>query len=135
MRIVIAMALVALLAAAPAAQVIGADNVTVLSTGACNAGACAVFQVGDAPTVTLQVSGTFTGTLTFETTSDGTTWLTVALIELSDGTIETTTTDGGQFALLNVGVLQVRARATAWASGMAHVTATRGRATALLVAP
>lgn len=111
------------------AQVIDTQLVTAQSTGACAvAQSCAVFQLGTAPSITLQVSGTFSGTLTFETTADGATWVTTAVIDESatSSAAVTTTTAPGQFALSNSGALQVRARGTAWVSGTARVVATRG---------
>src|SRR5438093_1325275 len=111
------------------AQVLDTQQVTANSSGGgCTAvaGSCASFQMGSAPSVTLQVSGTFVGTLSFEATSDGVNWITVFLVKLADGTTATTTTGTGSFAFTNSGVLQIRTRATAWTSGTAVVTATRG---------
>lgn len=125
-------------AAVPAAaQVVGTANITDNSSdGGCTAvtTACATFDLGPSA-ITLQVSGTFTGTLTFEATSDGANWKTVMLVNLADGTSATTTSTTGQFSFNNSGVLKVRARATAFASGMATVTATRGGAQARWLAP
>lgn len=119
------------LSAALAAQVLDTQQVIANSSGGgCTgtAGSCAVFQVGSSPSMTLQTTGTFSGTLTFEATSDGANWVTVALTDLSLTTsaIVTTTTTTGRYAFSNQGALQLRARATAWASGTAFVTATRG---------
>lgn len=117
-----------LLFSAPAsAQVIDSRHVTAESTGACNAGACATFQLPPgSPSLVLDVSGTFTGTLTFEGTADGITFRTVAATKLADGLAVTTTASTGSFAVVNHGFLKVQARATAWTSGTAVVTATRG---------
>lgn len=102
-------------------------QVTVVSSGACNAGACADFVVAG-PSVTLQVSGTFIGTLTFEATSDGVNYFTASLTNLADMTQATTATAGGQWGFNNPGIIRLRARATAWTSGTANVAQTRGAA-------
>jgi len=116
------------------AQVIDTQSVSAQSTGACAAASsCAVFQIGSSPSVTLQVSGTFSGTLTFEATSDGTNWNTATLTKMSDNSAVTSTTSTGQFTFSNGGALQVRARATAWTSGTANVAATRGFSLARVV--
>ncbi len=114
--------------ASPAsAQVLGPQSITAQSTGACNQGACAVFQIGPNPSATLQISGTFSATLEFETTSNGGTWVSTSMTNLADGSTATSTTAGGQFAVGNTGLLQVRVRASTWASGVAQVTLTTGR--------
>jgi hypothetical protein len=132
MRLTILLVLFLALPSRASAQLLDAFNVSVLSTGGnCDVDdSCAQFQAGNSPSLTLQVSGTFTGTLTFEATSDGVNWLGVALTNISDGSSATTTTTTGTFAMPNPGILRLRARATAWASGSARVTATRGWATA-----
>lgn len=122
-------AIAILLAATAAAQVIDTIQVSAVSTGACNANTCAVFQLGSAGSVTLQTSGTFVGTLTAEATSDGINWATVDLTDLSSQAATTTVTGAGQYAISNSGLLQVRLRATAWTSGTAIVVGTRGQST------
>jgi hypothetical protein len=118
------------------AQVTGPVSITAVDAGnACSvAAACANFQVGSVPSLTLQVSGTFTGTLTFEATSDGTNWLAIGLVNPATGASATTTTAPGQFALPNWGIVRVRVRATAFTSGSASVTMTRGVGTHLSAA-
>lgn len=64
-----------------------------------------------------QVTGTFSATVTFEATLDGSTW--VALETTSVGaasTVATSTTSAGIFRFNCLGLFQVRARVT-WTSG------------------
>ncbi len=109
------------------AQVIGTQYLTAASVaGACNAGACAIFSVGNQPSITLQISGTFSETIAFESTSDGNTWVSTSFMNLASGSLATSTTSGGQFSVANTGLLSVRARVTVWSSGQAAVVATTG---------
>lgn len=126
--------LLALAGRGASAQVLDTQYVSALSTGSgCTAVAlsCASFQPGASQTMTVQVSGTFSGTLTFETTSDGINWLTTSVVALAGDTLVTSTTAPGQFSTSNVGILQIRLRATSWSSGQARVVFTRGQASAL----
>jgi hypothetical protein len=122
-----------LVAGASAQTIDGTQYVDTESTGACNTGACAAFLLPSAPSLTVDVSGTFTGTLTFEATSDGYTWRTLSVLNTSTGGAATTATAAGLFAVNNIGYVQVRVRATAWSSGSARVSATRGWASARAV--
>jgi hypothetical protein len=123
-----------------AAQVLDVGSITANSTGGgCTgtANSCASFSLanGAITSVTLAVSGTFTGTLTFEGTSDNSNWFTLSGTKLSDGSSATTTTATGQFSFNNSGLLGVRARATAAMTGTAVVTAARGYAVARWLTP
>lgn len=114
------------------AQIISTQVVNALSTGSgCTAVAhsCASFSVASNPTVTMQVNLTSGAslTLTFEGTSDGINWITIAPVDLSLGTVATTATATGQFAFANTGLLQIRARCTTYSSGTATITGTRGQ--------
>ncbi len=100
-----------------------------VSSGSCTSNTnCAVWDITQVKSVTLQVNGTFSGTLTFEGTSDGTNWFSVSMAKLSAGTSSTTTTTTGQFSLVNSGLTGIRARMTSYASGTASVWAVLGNA-------
>lgn len=105
--------------------------ISVVDSGtACSvAGACAVWTVGTAPTITIQIVGTFSATLTFEGTVDGATWFSVSASNLATGAAATTTTTTGQYSLSNPGFQRVRVRCTTYASGGANLAAMGGRAT------
>lgn len=91
---------------------------------------CATWSLGtQISSLTLQVTGTATSlTLTFETTSDGRTWVATSAVNLNTMALATTTTAVGQFAILNNGIVGVRARCTTYSSGAVNVTAVRGYA-------
>lgn len=138
-----------LLAAAPVhAQPLDSGNITANSSGgACAAvpPACVVitFQNQLITTITLQVSGTYTGTTAFEATSStnplatNAVWFSVSATLLSDGSSATGTTTGqtGQFSIPNSGLMGVRVRATSAWTGTAVVAAVRGYATARWLNP
>ncbi len=63
-----------------------------------------------------QVTGTFTATVTFEATLDGTTWVSLQVANVADGSVGTTATAPGVFQAAIAGLDKVRAR-VAWSSG------------------
>lgn len=130
-------------------NVLDTGNIVANSSGsACTAvpTGCAVFLLGNATiaSVTLQVSGTYVGTLgAFEATSAAdpslstAKWEAITGINIATGASATAVTANGtgQFAFQNTGLTGIRVRATAWTSGTAVVTAVRGYATALWLTP
>lgn len=70
----------------------------------------------------VQVTGTFSGTLQFEMSLDGTTFVAVQATNVTTGAVGATTTSTGVFRFDVVGALVVRVRATTFASGAAVVT-------------
>jgi len=119
-----------LIAVPAAAQFLGPpQNITVVDSGtACVTAphACAIFDVNTAVSVAFDISGTWTGTLTFEATSNGSVWRTLYMMNAATGAQQGTTTLGGTFTAANGGFTQVRARATATITGSALVSGTRG---------
>lgn len=77
-------------------------------------------------TATLQVTGTFVGTITFEGTANGTDYVSVSANTLGATTIGTTTTGTGIFRIAVAGLTNIRARISAYTSGSITVL---GRAT------
>jgi hypothetical protein len=109
----------------------GSVALTAAGADCTTAGACAVFDISAAPSVNIQVAGTFTATVTFEATADGgNNWVAVLAGNLATGAASTTATSGGIYALTNSGFSQVRARVSAYTSGTVRVVVNRGRATA-----
>ena len=107
----------------PSPQTAGA-----LSSGSCTSNTnCAVWDITNNRSVTLQVSGTFSGTLTFEGTTDGTNWVSIQMLTLGTGLVTTTTTATGQFSIVNTGLVGIRARMTSYTSGTASVWAQLGQ--------
>jgi hypothetical protein len=72
---------------------------------------------------TLQITGTFTGTVTFEGTVDGTNWQAVGLINYADDAADLTATAAGIFYLNCAGLLKFRARVSAYSDGNITVKA------------
>jgi len=135
-RIFLSVVLAAALGLSLAAQTIDTGSITAAGADCSTAARCAIFTPPAGwQSVTLQVSGTFSATLAFEATADGTNWVSVMAVNLADGTSATSTTAAGQFAINNSGLSQVRVRASAYASGTAVVAAVRGWALARWLAP
>jgi len=77
-------------------------------------------------TLTVQVSGTFTGTVTFEGTIDDTNWFAVGMPAAATGTAASTATAAGAFYLPDeFSLSQFRARVSAYTDGDITVTARR----------
>ena len=84
----------------------------------------------NADSVVLQVTGTFTGTITFEASVDGTNYVALAMkasTQTTATTLVTTTTTTGVFSLNIQGLPNFRARMSAYTSGDAVVTASLAR--------
>ena len=69
-----------------------------------------------------QITGTFSGTLQFEMSIDGTNFVAVQATNVTSGAVATTAAATGVFKYDVVGALVVRVRSTAWTSGTATVT-------------
>lgn len=127
----LALCLALLTPAVAHAQVLGQYTISVQDSGtSCsNANTCATFQsvqLGPNPSFVIGVTGTGSGTLTFQIQADGTTWTTAQVKKLSDGTSVTTTTATGNFGLTNPGLTGIRVVGTTIASGSFSVTLTAG---------
>ena len=101
------------------------ETSTALQAAAAATGNGTAMAVAGIHTVTVQVSGTFAGTITFEGTQDNTNWVALRAYNLTTGVVATTTTGAGIFAICVVGLQHFRARVSAYTSGA--ITAT-GRA-------
>lgn len=66
---------------------------------------------------TLQLTGTFSATVTWEANIDETNWVAVQATNLNDGTAATTATAAGLFRIQCFGLAQIRARVSTYASG------------------
>jgi hypothetical protein len=124
--------IVILAIAAPASgQVLDTQYLTATSASCGTAGSCATFDVGNAAALSFTVSGTFSATLTFEGTADGVTWTSANASTVTDTltATATTTTTTGVYTVGNIGFLKLRVRCSAYTSGAARVSATRGQVT------
>src|SRR5204862_5043143 len=94
-----------------------------VTTATAGVGNAATFPFGNAPSMTIAITGTFSQTITFEATVDGQTWYTLGVTKGSDGTTVSTTTATGLFMVTNTGLAFVRARCSAFTSGGANICA------------
>jgi hypothetical protein len=119
-----------------------ADDVPGLTTGhtysvVCQSAATATgngtaIDVGGLSTVSFQVTGTFSATLTFESSVDGATWSAMTVRNQATGSDGTTATSAGIYLANAAALSKVRARVSAYASGSVTVLA---RATLAQVNP
>lgn len=72
--------------------------------------------------VSVQITGTWVGTLQFEATVDGTNWVAVNGVGAGTANIATTTTVNGLFRNTPAGCASFRVTSTAWTSGTAVVS-------------
>lgn len=72
-------------------------------------------------TVGYQITGTWSGTITFEGTVTGATWVSITGYSRATGTGATTTTANGVFVVSSGGLRYVRARMSSYTSGNAFV--------------
>lgn len=96
-----------------------------ISSTTCPGSGCVVTYLGNltATAVSVQVSGTWVGTLAFESSDDNITYSVLRGWRTDEqGTYSTTTTSNGRYYVPSLGALYVRVRATAWVSGSATVT-------------
>jgi hypothetical protein len=128
----IALGLALLMVVMSAVPVMGqtTSSVSLTSTGSLTASAQAVTvplsaEVG---AIAWQVTGTFTATVTFEVTVDGTNWVAAAVVPPAATPTRTTTATAAGIWQMNVsGYLSARARCSAYTSGTIVVTARRSR--------
>lgn len=129
--------LVLFVVAPVSAQTIDTGSITAGGADCSTAARCAIFE--NLPpqwmNVTLQVSGTFSATLQFEATADGTNWVSVMAVNVADGSSASSSTATGVFSLSNAGYSKVRVRCSAYTSGTAVVTAVRGWSLARWLTP
>jgi hypothetical protein len=70
---------------------------------------------------TVQITGTWVGTITFEATLDGTTFYPINAVSASTSSPQTTTTVNGLYRLTPAGTLSFRANMTSFTSGTANI--------------
>jgi hypothetical protein len=68
-------------------------------------------------TLTIQITGTFVGTVTFEGSIDGVNYVSLLASDVTTGATATTTTAAGIFRVDVTGLYKVRMRVSAWTSG------------------
>lgn len=103
---------------------VGAQSASIsasLSSATCPGSGCVSLPVSGVGGIGVQVTGTFTGTLTFEGTLDGQTYVALNLTAINGTTPATTTTSTGIFTGGVGGLGIVRVRMSAYTSGTAVV--------------
>ena len=93
---------------------LGALNAATTTTHASSSG------FGGLPGVAIQVTGTFTGTLTFQGSVDGATWVAIGAVPAAGGAEVSTTAATGLWMITRVPPF-VRVQMTAFTSGSAVV--------------
>ncbi len=78
---------------------------------------------GDNGSVAFQLTGTFSGTVTFEGTIDGTNWVATQVFPVGSSTGATTATAAGIWRMNATGLKSCRARCSTYTSGTVVVTA------------
>lgn len=72
--------------------------------------------------VAFQITGTWTGTITFEGTVDGATWVTISVTPSNSSTTATSATANGVWWIENTGYQGFRARFSTASSGTPKIT-------------
>jgi len=106
----------------PVSQKASTSASITLQSAAAATGNGTVLTVDGYSAVILTVSGTFVGTVTFEGTEDGTNYSALSALQLGTNTIATSTTTTGLFEVTVAGLVNVRARVSAYTSGNITVT-------------
>lgn len=89
---------------------------------ACPGAGCLTLAMGGSGAVAVQIQGTFSGTISFEGSVDGSTFVALGLTPIGTTTPATSATTTGVWGGVNVGGLsQVRARMSSYTSGTAIV--------------
>jgi hypothetical protein len=110
-------------AVAQAAPTIGRITAT---ASTCTTGVCVIAQVPQSSgspsgTVLFQVTGTYTGTITFEGSPDGTTWYSLTCHPIPTGSAVSSTTSTGAWRAQGGGLVKIRARGSASMTGAAQI--------------
>lgn len=128
--LLLAVAVLPVLASAQAARTYGTITTqNLVPAGACTAGSCVEIDMTGRGTVTVQVTGTYTGALSGQVTTDGTTWITLAPTPFAPATATGTPTatiasaaTGAWQVAAAAGYLKFRVTALAAVTGTAAIT-------------
>ena len=110
---IIAVILLLLLAKTVHGQSIASGDITV-ANASCTATSCVSMTIyGQSGTIAVQVTNTFTGTLQFEGTLDGTNYVAVNGLPVASATTTTSTTATGMWQVSSAGLQKFQVRASA----------------------
>lgn len=93
------------------------SNLVTLQSAATATGAGTSLPTAGHATAAIQVTGTWSATITFQGTVDGTNYVSVQAVNPADGSVQTTTTANGVFIVPCAGLQAVRTNITAYTSG------------------
>lgn len=119
MRAAVVLLVIGLGATSVSAQTIGSGFLDSANDTVCTS------PIGQSVSVSFQITGTYSGTITFQGTS-GQTMTSVLAANLATGATGSTTTSTGMFGVTNFGYTQLCATMTSYASGGANVRITKG---------
>jgi hypothetical protein len=113
---------ICLLAPSLYAQMDKYGAISVASTDCSTANSCVVFTVpSTASAATITVNPTYSGTLQFEASGDGDTWVANTVYPYASGSGVTSTTSTGTWGTPVAGLKKIRVRGSAVASGTANI--------------
>lgn len=118
------------------AQLAGPVTISAQDAGSCaTANACADFGLGSNVAATIDIQGTFTGTLTFDGMTAAGLWRIIPVTAWTDLSVVTTASSAQSYLISNEGLQAVRVRATSWSSGTASIFLRQGYSSARPVGP
>lgn len=121
-KLYLAIAVILLVGHPAFAQTNTSGNITAAGTTCATASACVSLQApADAATITVQLTGTFSATLQFEQTVDGSTWVSASGVPQPSGASVTSATGTGMWRFVASGAISFRVRCSVYASGQAGV--------------
>lgn len=126
-RMFLFLALLGLAPAAVQAQNLLAYQVQTLQDAATAIGNGTAIESRGASAVSVQVTGTFVGTVTFQGTIDGANWIALEATNANDDSRATTATAPGIYSIVLHGCVQFRARISAYTSGSITVKGRLGQ--------
>lgn len=113
------------------AQLAGPVTISAQDAGSCaTANACADFGLGSNVAATIDIQGTFTGTLTFDGLTAAGLWRIIPVTAWTDLSVVTTASSAQSYLISNEGLQAVRVRATSWSSGTASIFLRQGYSSA-----
>lgn len=110
----------------PTAQAPSSSIQQNLSTTVCPGAGCVDLAVGGLTNVSIQLAGTFSGTVTFRATTDGTNYVALSMTPSAGGSAVTTATAAGLWNAPAGGYQTVRAVFTSYVSGNPSATISAG---------
>ena len=107
------------------------SNITASSSACATSGSCVAVNIGNSTGgATITISGTFSATLQFEGSGDGTNFASLAVTPLAGGSAVTSTTAVGTWQVNVAGLQIIRVRCSTYASGTAVVSIQTSQASA-----